>query len=53
MADIAVGYGLLLASVLPPLEPCLTPTCKAYLDRLKARPGFQRAMTRQKETPVV
>lgn len=52
MADIAVGYGLLLASVLPPLEPCLTNTCKSYLDRLKARPAFQRAMTRQKETPV-
>lgn len=53
MADIAVGYGLLLASVLPPLEGCLTPTCQTYLDRLKARPAFKRAMTRQKETPVV
>lgn len=53
MADIAIGYAILLASVLPPLENCITPTCKSYLERLRARPAFQRAQTRQKETPVV
>lgn len=53
MADIAIGYAILLASVLPPLEPCITSTCKAYLDRLRERPGFQAAQKRQKETPVV
>ena len=53
MADIAIGYGLLLASVLPPLEPCLTPTCKEYLNRLKARPAFKRAQDRQKQDLVV
>ena len=53
MADIAIGYAILLASVLPPLEPCITPTCKAYLDRLRERPGFIRAQNMQKETPVV
>ncbi|MEM5515387.1 glutathione S-transferase family protein [Henriciella sp. AS95] len=53
MADIAIGYAILLASVLPPLERCITSTCKVYLDRLRERPGFQRAQTRQKETPVV
>lgn len=53
MADIAIGYGILLASVLPPLEKCITPTCKAYLDRLRERPAFQRAQSKQKETPLV
>jgi glutathione S-transferase len=53
MADIAIGYALLLASVLPPLETCLTPTCKAYLDRLKDRPAFRRAQERQKQALVV
>lgn len=53
MADIAIGYGLLLASVLPPLEPCLSDTCKEYLGRLKARPAFKRAQERQKQALVV
>lgn len=53
MADIAIGYALLLASVLPPLERCITPTCQAYLDRLKERPAFVRAQNMQKETPLV
>ncbi|WP_084421052.1 glutathione S-transferase family protein [Henriciella litoralis] len=53
MADIAIGYALLLSTVIPPLENCMTSTCKEYLSRLKARDGFKRAMKRQKETPVV
>nr|WP_300391089.1 glutathione S-transferase family protein [Henriciella sp.] len=53
MADIAIGYAILLASVLPPLENCITPTCKAYLDRLRKRPAFIRAQNMQKETPMV
>lgn len=53
MADIAIGYGLLLASSLPPLKKSLTPACKAYLARLFERPAFQRAQERQKQTPVV
>lgn len=53
MADIAIGYAILLASVLPPLEKCITSSCKVYLDRLRERPGFQSAQSRQKETPVV
>ncbi|MCZ4297306.1 glutathione S-transferase family protein [Henriciella marina] len=53
MADIAIGYGLLLASVLPPLEPCLTATCKEYLGRMKERPAFKRAQERQKQALVV
>lgn len=53
MADIAIGYGLLLASVLPPLEPCLTATCKEYLGRMKERPAFKHAQERQKQALVV
>ena len=53
MADIAIGYAILLASVLPPLEACITETCKSYLERLKARPAFVRAQNMQKETPLV
>lgn len=53
MADIAIGYAILLASVLPPLEACITPTTKAYLDRLRERPAFKRAQNMQKETPMV
>lgn len=52
MADIAIGYAILLASVLPPLEPCITPTCKSYLERLRKRPAFQRAQQKQKDTPI-
>ncbi|HIK66015.1 MAG TPA: glutathione S-transferase family protein, partial [Henriciella marina] len=40
-------------SVLPPLEPCLTATCKEYLGRMKERPAFKRAQERQKQALVV
>ncbi len=53
MADIAIGYAILLASVLPPLENCITPTTKAYLNRLRDRPAFKRAQTMQKESQMV
>lgn len=53
MADIAIGYAVLLASVLPPLENCITPATKAYLDRLRERPAFIRAQNMQKDTPMV
>ena len=47
IADICVGYGVYLASKLPPLEPSLTPNVRAYLARLIDRPGFQAALARQ------
>lgn len=42
IADIAVGYALYLACALH-LDERLKPQTLAYLDRLKARPAFQRA----------
>lgn len=47
IADICVGYGVFLASRLKPLREYLTPNVSAYLERLKARPAFQRARARQ------
>ncbi|GAB1379190.1 glutathione S-transferase family protein [Pararhodobacter aggregans] len=41
-ADIAVGYALYLAETLG-LGASLKPQTRAYLDRLTARPAFQRA----------
>jgi glutathione S-transferase len=41
-ADIAAGYALYLAQVLG-LAEGLKPQTRAYLDRLTARPAFQRA----------
>lgn len=41
-ADIAVGYALYLAQVIG-LGEGLKPQTRAYLDRLTARPAFQRA----------
>jgi glutathione S-transferase len=42
IADIAVGYALYLACVLK-LDERFLPRTRAYLERLKARPAFQRA----------
>ncbi len=47
IADVCVGYGVYLASRLPPLEPLITPRANAYLQRLTSRPAFQRAIARQ------
>jgi glutathione S-transferase len=43
MADIAVGYALLLASNLGMAEE-FTPNIKAYFARLSERPAYQRAL---------
>jgi len=42
MADISIGYALLLASYLD-LEPQFTPNVLAYWQRLRQRPAFRRA----------
>ena len=42
VADIAVGYALYLAASLR-LDVRFTPQTRAYLERLKARPAFQKA----------
>ena len=42
IADIAVGYALYLACALH-LDERFQPRTRAYLERLKARPAFQRA----------
>ena len=42
IADIAVGYALFLGSILH-LDKYYQPATKAYLERLTARPAFQRA----------
>lgn len=48
IADIAIGYALHLATRLPPLQDQLGPNASAYLERLRARDGFQRALEKQK-----
>ena len=48
IADIAIGYGLFLASTLAPLKDRLGPNASDYLARLKARPAFERAQEKQK-----
>jgi len=45
IADISVGYALHLAQ-LRGAEALLTPLALAYLERLRARPAFQRAAAR-------
>jgi len=42
VADIAVGYALYLAATLR-LDERFTPQTRAYLERLRARPAFQKA----------
>ena len=44
IADIAVGYALYLATTLG-LREGFKPKTEAYLQRLEARPAFQRAIT--------
>ncbi len=48
IADIAVGYGLFLASTLPPIKDLLGPNASAYLARITDRPAFARAQEKQK-----
>lgn len=43
IADIAVGYALYLGVALK-LDERYSPQCRAYLERLMARPAFQRAI---------
>jgi glutathione S-transferase len=46
IADIAVHFALFLGQTLG-LHERYKPNCRAYLERLMERPGFQRAMARQ------
>jgi glutathione S-transferase len=48
IADICIAYALHLADSLPPLSDKITPNARAYLERLRERPAFQRAQERQK-----
>jgi glutathione S-transferase len=48
IADICIAYALHLADSLPPLRDRLPPLSRAYLERLRQRPAFQRAMVKQK-----
>ncbi len=48
IADICIAYALHLADTLPPLKDQITPLSRAYLQRMRERPAFQRAMERQK-----
>lgn len=51
MADIAVGYALFLAELIG-LAEHFKPQTKNYLQRLKQRPGFQRALYAQEQTAL-
>jgi glutathione S-transferase len=48
IADIAVHYALYLGETLD-LAERYKPNCRRYLERLKERDGFQRALVRQRE----
>ena len=48
IADIAIAYALHLSTRLPPLRNHLGSNASAYIDRLRARPAFQRALEKQK-----
>ena len=50
MADVSVGYAVLLAQSIG-LEEYLTPGMTAYLDRLRQRAGFQRALAAEQAGP--
>lgn len=52
VADIAVGYALYLGEVIG-LSQHYKPQTAAYLDRLKARPAFQRANAHGQPIPGV
>ena len=47
-ADVAVGYGLMLAEILG-LAPEFGPHVAAYWSRLKERPGYVRALAAQEQ----
>ncbi len=49
MADVSVGYAVLLAQTIG-LADFVTPGIAAYLDRLKLREGFNRALAAQSAT---
>lgn len=48
IADICIAYALHLADSLKPLSANIPPHSRAYLEHLRQRPAFQRAMERQK-----
>lgn len=50
-ADVSVGYALFLAEFLG-LTERFTPAVRAYWERLRARPAFQRAITAQHQAAV-
>ena len=52
IADIACGYALYLGENLGISQAYKAPTL-AYLERLKARPGFQKAQVAQQRPPAV
>lgn len=48
IADVCIAYALHLADSLPPLKDRIPPQSRAYLERLRQRPAFQRAMMKQR-----
>jgi glutathione S-transferase len=48
IADVCIAYALHLSETIPALNGSLSPPVKAYLDRCRARPAFQRAREKQK-----
>lgn len=50
-ADVSVGYALFLAEFLG-LTERFTPSVRAYWERLRGRPGFQRALQAQQRAAV-
>jgi len=51
IADIAIGYALWLGDEVVGLGAGYGPNAKAYLDRCRARPGFQRALAVDAQSP--
>lgn len=51
IADIAIGYALYLADEIVGLGRGLGPNARAYLDRCRARPGFDRALEVDAQAP--
>jgi len=50
MADIAIAYALHLADTLVPIRERVSGATRDYLDRMRARPAFQRAQDKQRST---
>ncbi len=48
IADVCIAYALHLADSLTPLRERIPPRSRAYLERLRQLPAFQRAMVKQK-----